>query len=151
MDQQIYVKMSEPIRRTHTVLMNDATMSAEIDRVIIECVRSRLPVYIYVPTDVVTVRLDASHLETPLDHSINNSEKGAEDLVVSETLKAIKNSENPAILADVLAIRHGGQDLVRNLVELTNFPSFSTLLAKGVIDENSQNYNGVYSGKGMLP
>jgi TPP-dependent 2-oxoacid decarboxylase len=34
------------------------------------------------------------------------------------------------------------------LVELTHFPSYSCPLSKGVIDETSPYYNGLYNGTG---
>lgn len=44
MDHAIYIKMAEPVRKTHAFLTDDATMAQEIDRVIVAGVKSRLPV-----------------------------------------------------------------------------------------------------------
>ncbi|KAJ5052224.1 uncharacterized protein L3040_001982 [Drepanopeziza brunnea f. sp. 'multigermtubi'] len=150
MDHTIYIGMSEPIRKTHTFLTDDATMAGEIDRVIIEGVKSRLPVFIYIPTDIVSVQLDAKRLETPLDTTITNS-KTAEDSIVKSVLELIKSASNPVILADVLTIRHGGRDLARELVDLTQFQSFSTPLSKGIIDETHPSYGGIYNGTVSFP
>ena len=149
MDHAIYIGMSEPVRKTHTFLMDDSTMADEIDRVIIEGVKSRLPVFIYIPTDVVSVQLDAKRLETPLDTNIQN-DKAAEDNVVKSVLELIKSASKPVILADVLTIRHGGRELARELVDLTQFQSFSTPLSKGIIDEDHPSYGGNYNGTGKL-
>lgn len=151
MDQDIYIGMSAPIRRTYTKLSNPATMAQEIDRVIEEGVKSRLPVFIYVPLDIVGIPLDATRLQTPLNTTVTNANKEQEDEIVNTTLKLIKASSNPAILADVLTIRHGGRDLTRRLVSATHFPSYSTPLSKGVIDESSPNYNGCYNGEVSFP
>lgn len=148
MDPAVYIQMAEPIRKTHAYLMDDKTMAQEIDRVIVACVQSRLPTYIYVPTDVVSVALDAKRLDTPLDTAVRNPDTEIEDRVVSLVLSEIEKASNPAILADVLAIRHGGLALTKRLAELTQFPSYSTPLSKGVIDENAPYYNGAYNGKG---
>ena len=148
-DHATYIGMSEPIRKTYTFLTDDSTMAQEVDRVIVEGVRSKLPVYIYVPTDAVTVKVDASRLETPLDTEIRNS--GPEDKVVSKVLAMMRESSNPAILADVLATRHNGRDLTRKLAKLSHFPSYATALSKGIIDETSPWYGGVYNGKGNPP
>ncbi|CAG8974297.1 hypothetical protein HYALB_00011965 [Hymenoscyphus albidus] len=146
MDHGIYVGMSEPIRKTHTYLMDDATMASEIDRVIIEGVKSKLPVFIYIPTDVVFVQVDASRLEAPLDTTIRNESEDTENDIVKSILDLIKSAESPVVVADVLAIRHGGRDLTRELVDLTQFRSFSTPLSKGVIDEDHPTYGGLYNG-----
>ncbi|EXJ90609.1 hypothetical protein A1O1_03712 [Capronia coronata CBS 617.96] len=151
MDPAVYIQMAGPIRKTHAYLMDDETMAEEIDRVIVACVRSRLPVYIYVPVDVVSVPLDASRLETPLDTAIRNADSEIEDRIVHSVLSEIEKASDPVILADVLAIRHGGRDLTRKLAEITQFPSYTTPLSKGIIDENAPYFNGVYNGKVSFP
>jgi pyruvate decarboxylase len=148
MDQDVYIGMSAPIRKAYTKLSNPATMAQEIDRVIEEGVKSRLPVFIYVPQDIVGIPLDATRLDTRLNTTVRNSNMQQEDNIVNSTLELIKKSSKPAILADVLTIRHGGRDLARRLVAATRFPSYSTHLSKGVIDESSPNYSGVYNGEG---
>lgn len=150
MDHEIYVGMAEPIRKTHTILKNEATMAEEIDRVITEGVKSRLPVYIYIPMDVVGTPLDATRLDTPLDTKIVNTDSQSEDAAVRLTLDLIKKASKPAILADVLTIRHGGKELVKKFVALTNFPVYSTPLSKGVVDETIPQFNGLYNGSGMF-
>jgi pyruvate decarboxylase len=149
MDQAIYVGMAAPIRKAYTVLVDEKTMAQEIDRVIVEGVQSRLPVYIYVPMDVAGIPLDAKRLKTiPLDIKVRNIKKEAEDEVVRSTLELIKTSLAPAILADVLTIRHGGKELARRLVNITQFPTYSTPLSKGIVDETSPYFNGLYNGRG---
>lgn len=150
MDQTIYVGMAEPIRKTHTILTDEKTMAQEIDRVIEAGVKSKLPVYIYVPMDVVGTPLDASRLEKPLSTEVVNSNSQMEDEVVKSTLELIKNSSKPSILADVLTIRHGGRELARRLASATQFPTYSTPLSKGVFDETDSKYNGVYNGEGKV-
>jgi pyruvate decarboxylase len=150
MDQAIYVGMAAPIRKACTVLMDEKTMAQEIDRVIEVAVETRQPVYIYVPVDVPVVQLDAKRLETPLKTEVTNSDKGVEDEIVKSTLEAIKSASAPAILADVLTIRHGGKELAGKLMNLTKFPTYSTPLGKGVVDETSPYYNGLYNGEGRL-
>lgn len=148
MDHEIYVGMAAPIRKTCTILKDEKTMADEIDRVIEEGVRSRLPVYIYVPMDVASVQLDAKRLETPLKTEVTNSDEGVEDEIVKSTLELIKTASAPAILADVLTIRHGGKKLAEKLMNLTKFPTYSTPLSKGVVDETSPYFNGLYNGEG---
>jgi len=149
MDQTVYVGMAEPIRKTHTILTDEKTMAQEIDRVIEAGVKSKLPVYIYVPMDVVGIPLDASRLEKPLNTKVVNSNSQMEDEVVQSTLELIRKSSKPSILADVLTIRHGGRELARRLANATQFPTYSTPLSKGVFDETDSKYNGVYNGEGI--
>ncbi|KAH0831667.1 Pyruvate decarboxylase isozyme 2 [Fonsecaea pedrosoi] len=151
MDHATYIHMAAPIRETHAYLMDDKTMAEEIDRTIVACVRSRLPVYIYVPVDAVAVQLDAKRLDTPLDLTVQNKDGKIEAQIVSDVLSLIKEASNPVILADVLTVRHGGRELTRELAELTQFPCYSTPLSKGVIDETLPYYSGLYNGKVSFP
>jgi pyruvate decarboxylase len=148
MDHAIYVGMAAPVRKAYTVLMDEKTMAQEIDRVIEEGVLSRLPVYIYVPMDVASVQLDAKRLKIPLKTEVTNSNKEMEDEIVKSALESIKSASAPAILADVLTIRHGGKKLAEKLMNLTKFPTYSTPLGKGVVDETSPYFNGLYNGEG---
>lgn len=148
-DQAVYVGMSGPIRKSHTVLMDDHTMAAEIDRVIEETVRTRLPGFIYIPTDVVTVPVAASRLDKPLNTAVVNKDERVESSIVDKILDAIKSTNQQSILVDTVAGRHGAQSLVRELVELTRFPNYSTHLSRGVLDESGPYFNGVYNGEGM--
>jgi pyruvate decarboxylase len=147
MDHTTYITMAAPIRTTHCILTDPSTMASEIDRTIITCVQTRLPVYIYVPTDVVSIPLDSTRLSKPLDLTTKN-DPVVEEKIVEGVLEAIKSAERPVVLADVLAIRHGGEKLCRELVDIMQVECFSTPLSKGVFDETSPYYNGLYNGEG---
>ncbi|KAM0543260.1 hypothetical protein ACHAPJ_012406 [Fusarium lateritium] len=142
--------MSAPVRKSHALLVNEKTFTADIDRAIEECVKSRLPVYIFIPMDVPSILVPASALEKPLDLEVKN-DADIEDKILGKILDALKDAKNPAILADVLTVRHGGRELVRELADLTQFPTYSCPLSKGIIDEDKPYYMGVYSGKVGFP
>ena len=150
MDHATYIHMAAPIRETHAYLMDDKTMAEEIDRTLVACLRSRLPVYVYVPADAVAVELDATRLETPLDINVHNKDTKTEDQIVNSVLSLIEKASHPVILGDVLAVRHGGRDLTRKLADLTQFPSYCTPLSKGVFDETLSYFSGLYNGKGKF-
>ncbi|CAH0054420.1 unnamed protein product [Clonostachys solani] len=150
MDHTIYMQMSAPVRKTHALLVNEETLTADIDRAIEECVKSRLPVYIFIPMDVPSILVPASALDKKLELDVVNN-VGTESKILDKVLHALEKAKNPAILADVLTIRHGGRDLVRELADLTQFPTYSCPLSKGIIDEDKPYYMGVYSGKVSFP
>lgn len=147
MDHTVFMEMSAPVRKTHAFLTDEKTFTAEIDRVIEQCLKTRLPVYIFIPMDVPSIPVPASHLQKPLNLQVKNDPL-AETNVVEKTLAALKQAKKPAILADVLTIRHGGRELVREFADLTQYTSYACPLSKGIIDEDKPYYNGVYSGKG---
>ncbi|CZR47383.1 putative PDC1-Pyruvate decarboxylase, isozyme 1 [Fusarium proliferatum ET1] len=150
MDHTIYMQMSAPIRKSHAFLVDEETLTADIDRAIEDCVKSRLPVYIFIPMDVPSLPVPLSALDRPLDLEIKNDEE-IESEILDKILNAVSHAKNPSILADVLTIRHGGRELVRELADLTRFPTFSCPLSKGIIDEDKPYYMGVYSANVSFP
>ncbi|KAJ4142927.1 Pyruvate decarboxylase isozyme 3 [Fusarium oxysporum f. sp. narcissi] len=130
--------------------VNEEKLTADIDRAIEDCVKSRLPVYIFIPMDVPSIPVPLSALDKPLNLEIKNDGE-IESKILSKILDAVSCAKNPSILADVLTIRHGGRDLVRELADLTQFPTFSCPLSKGIIDEDKPYYMGVYSANVSFP
>ncbi|PCD36071.1 hypothetical protein AU210_008623 [Fusarium oxysporum f. sp. radicis-cucumerinum] len=130
--------------------VNEETLTNDIDHAIEDCVKSRLPVYIFIPMDVPSIPVPLSALDKPLDLEIKN-DGDIESKILSKILDAVSRAKNPSILADVLTIRHGGRDLVRELADLTQFPTFSCPLSKGIIDEDKPYYMGVYSANVSFP
>ncbi|KAF5623740.1 PDC1-pyruvate isozyme 1 [Fusarium sp. NRRL 25303] len=129
--------------------VNEETLAADIDRVTEDCVKSRLPVYIFIPMDVPSISVPLSALDKPLDLEIKNDEE-IESKILGMVLNAISRAMNPSILADALTIRHGGRELVRELADLPQFPTFSCPLSKGIINENKPYCMGVYSVNGTV-
>ena len=72
---------------------------------------------------MVSVRLDAKRLETPLDLT-PPSDKNVEEEVVTVILDAIYCAKSPMIVADMLTSRFHCTPEVRQLVELTQFPVY---------------------------
>ncbi|KAF3163486.1 hypothetical protein TWF106_004783 [Orbilia oligospora] len=149
-DHGVYRGMSGPIRSTSAFLDDEATMASEIDRVLFTAIKTRLPVYLFVPTDVVDTPLNAARLETPLDLNLSTRPE-TEGLIVNKILEAIEKSRKPCILADVLAKRHAATKQTRRLIELAGYPAFSTILGKGLVDETSPLFGGMYNGSMSFP
>lgn len=150
-DHTVYQRMSEPIRCASAFLTNETTAAEEIDRVIQECWRKAQPAYLFIPTDVTELQLDSKRLQVPLNLKIVNHDKTSEKTVIEETLKAIYSSRRPVILADVLTVRHRAGDMVKELADITKFPSCTCPLSKGVIDESSEYFAGLYNGNISFP
>ncbi|VZI15839.1 unnamed protein product [Fusarium fujikuroi] len=149
MDHTIYMQMSAPIRNSHTFLVNEEKSTADIDRVTEDCVKSRLPLYIFIPMDVPSISVPLSALDKPLDLEIKNDEE-IESKILGMVLNAISRAMNPSIPVDALTIRHSGRELVHELADLPQFPTFSCPLSKGIINENIPYCMGVYSVNGTV-
>ncbi|ODQ63844.1 hypothetical protein NADFUDRAFT_47659 [Nadsonia fulvescens var. elongata DSM 6958] len=165
----VYQDLSKPVRCDMAYLDNPLTAAADIDRVIENIVKNSLPGYLYIPVDMVWLPIDGSRLKVPLDLENKNTVATASPAVMGIPQPAITEfngdidrelakiilrliiaAKQPAILADTLAERHRAADDVKQLVELTQFWAFSTVLGKGIVDETSPQYVGCFNGAGSL-
>ncbi|KAL2831059.1 thiamine diphosphate-binding protein [Aspergillus cavernicola] len=122
-----------------------------IDNAIRECwIRSR-PVYITLPTDMVTRKIEGERLKTPIDLSSPPNDPEKEDYVVDVVLKYLHAAKRPVILVDACAIRHRVLEEVHDLVEASGLPTFVAPMGKGAVNEAHKFYGGVYAGTGSNP
>lgn len=122
-DHDTFQRMSEPVRSGHAFLLNDATFTKEVDAVFEKCVKSRRPVYLYIPMDIPDILVDSSPLSTPLDLEIrNDGMQNEEDEIIEEILTMLMGARKPTVLADVLAHRYGTAKDVNVLLDKTGFP-----------------------------
>lgn len=150
-DYNVFSRMNASIS-CYTALLNDPHDAATlIDSAIRECwIRSR-PVYITLPTDMISAKVNANRLKQPIDLSqpVNDPEK--EKYVVDVVLKYLHAANKPVILVDACAIRHRVLDEVHDLVETSGLPTFVAPMGKGAVNETHKNYGGVYAGNGSNP
>lgn len=96
-----------------------------------ECwIRSR-PVYLMLPTDMVTRKVEGERLATPINLAPSRNDPDREDYVVDVVLKYLHAAKNPIILVDACAIRHRVLGEVHDLIEKTKLPVFVTPMGKG--------------------
>jgi pyruvate decarboxylase len=128
-DHTTYQRMSEPVRSASAFLTDETTAAAEIDRVLETAVKTRLPVYLFVPVDVSDIIIDAAPLMTPLDLEVRNTGREAdEDEVVLEIVQLVQQATNPGIIVDMLVQRHGLVEETKSLIKLMDAPVSSPQL-----------------------
>lgn len=147
-DFTVFKRMSQEISCETAMLNNPHEVAAQIDHVITQCyIRSR-PVYIALPSDIVTQKVEGTRLKTKLDLEFAPNEEEREDYVVDVVLRYLSAAKNPIILVDACAIRHRALKEVHDLVEKSGLPTFVAPMGKGAVDETLPNYGGVYAGDG---
>lgn len=148
-NHRVYPITSKPFCCEQVYLTDRREAPEQIDRAISAAYKNALPTYIYVPVDMVPQPIDSSLLSSPLDLEISNkkvlSEK-EEDKLVDDILDAFYAAKNPCILVDSLTERLNARDLALDLMKKAKVPAFSTLLAKGLADETTEYFGGVYNG-----
>ncbi|KAK7529781.1 pyruvate decarboxylase-like protein [Phyllosticta citribraziliensis] len=130
-------------------MLNDPHEAATlIDDAITKCYLQSRPVYVALPSDMVTKKVEGERLNTPLDlaYSPNHVEK--EEYVVNVVLKYLTAAKNPVVLVDACAIRHRALKEVDDFVTKSGIPTFVTPMGKSAVNETLPNYGGVYAGTG---
>lgn len=147
-DFNVFSRMSADISCSVAHLNDTHEVATLVDSAIRECwIRSR-PVYLTLPTDVVTKKVEGERLKTPIDLSLPTNDPEKEDYVVDVVLKYLHAAKKPVILVDACAIRHKVLNEVHDLVVSSGLPTFVAPMGKGAVDESHKNYGGVYAGDG---
>nr|POE88385.1 pyruvate decarboxylase [Quercus suber] len=144
-DHQLFNKASQGFRCAAAELQAAEGATEEIDRVLRELFIQSKPVYIFVPIDLVDVKVPAKALDTPLDLVPPMNESTVAEASKS-ILEALASSQNPSIFVDCLVDRHGAVDELKQLVDALKLPIYASNMSKGIIDEDYPYYVGLYNG-----
>ncbi|KIY68669.1 pyruvate decarboxylase [Cylindrobasidium torrendii FP15055 ss-10] len=153
----VYAQAARPFVAAQTILSDEETAVAEIDRVLTACVASRRPVYLGIPIDLAKAKIPgtgAQSLSTPLSSNIwhVNEDLHEEKLVADTIAKLIrKNLDGAAVLVDACAGRKGAKAETVEFVTRTCLPVYATCMGKGVVDEGYERYGGIYVGAFSRP
>lgn len=125
------------------VLDDPDTAFSQIDATLAACWKSKRPVYIELPRDMVGV---TPRYPSRVEKIAETSDRHALREALAETIAWVNSARQPVILADVEVHRYGlGRELER-FVDRTGIPVAATLLGKSVISEKHPRYVGVYEG-----
>ncbi|CAI6338428.1 unnamed protein product [Periconia digitata] len=147
-DFMVFSKMSAQISCAVSMLNDPHEAAVLIDNAIRECILQSRPVYIGLPSDLVTKKVDGDRLNKPLDLAYPPNEPEKESYVVDVVLKYLHEARNPVILVDACAIRHRALKETHDFIVKSGIPVFVAPMGKGAVDETLPNYGGVYAGNG---
>lgn len=150
-DFKVFAEMSRHISCAVANLTDPTEIATQIDHTLRECWLKSRPVYIMLPSDRVTTKIEGERLDTPIALSIPENEAEREDYVVEIILKSLHAAKKPVILVDACAIRHRAVAETNALVQKTNIPVFVTPMGKGAVDETHPTFGGVYAGSASHP
>lgn len=144
----MYHEMARHISVDTTVLTDPTKAPAEIDRCLTTMMQQSRPVYIGVPVDVSHLECEASGLSTPIPRTLAPNNAPVESKIVAQIRQRMESSKNPIIIVDGNAARNDLGESCRKLSDLTKFPTFHTYMGKGLVDETTSNFGGLYTGAG---
>jgi indolepyruvate decarboxylase len=142
-DFRTQAEVFEKICVAGTELTDPTIAFREIDRVLDAAARTKRPVYIELPRDMV-------HVVPGVPHSFRSAETASDPAVlaeaVAEAVAWINSSRKAVIVAGVEIHRFGLQDDVLALAENSRIAIAATILGKSVISETHPLYVGLYEG-----
>ncbi|KAG6864822.1 hypothetical protein C0993_008500 [Termitomyces sp. T159_Od127] len=147
-----YTVAAQQFTYSQATLRNSNNAAAEIDRVLIDCITKARPVYLSLPTDLVSAKISTERLRTPLTRSPPPNNPQIESFVVDAIAKQFEEAQGDAVvLVDACVIRHGVKDELNEFLKKTKFPVYSTPMGKTAVDENFERYGGIYLGSISRP
>ncbi|KZF18872.1 pyruvate decarboxylase [Xylona heveae TC161] len=147
-DFNVFANMSKQISCAVANLFEPHDAAQQVDNVLREMMLQSRPVYITVPSDLSSKKVEGERLKTPIDFSYPANDLEKEEYVVDVVLKYLHAAKNPVILVDACAIRHRAVAETNEFVRKSGLPTFCAPMGKGAVDETLPNYGGVYAGDG---
>lgn len=143
-DYRIPLTMYEKITAASTHLVSPETAPDEIDRVLSACLLSQQPVYISLPSDVVTMK--CRRPKPFLFPSPAPSDQNALDEAIKEALGMLDKAQRPVVIGDVELIRFKLQRVFADFLDKTGFPYVTMMLGKTVLSEHHPQFIGLFEG-----
>ncbi|KAG6894240.1 hypothetical protein C0992_006957 [Termitomyces sp. T32_za158] len=147
-----YTIAAQQFTHSQASLRSKNHAAAEIDRVLTDCITKARPVYLSLPTDLVSAKISTERLRTPLTRSQPPNDPQIESFVIDTIVKRLEEAGGDVVvLVDACAIRHGVKEELNEFLRKTKFPVYSTPMGKTAVDENFERYGGIYLGSISRP
>ncbi|MGL4992467.1 MAG: alpha-keto acid decarboxylase family protein [Sarcina sp.] len=124
-------------------LLTEINAKYEIDRVLRECYITKKPVYIALPFDIVDTEIEID--DSPLNLSLKTN-KDTLSSFIEDVSKLMQNSRGQVVMADFEVDRYNLNLDARAFVRKTGLPVTTTSMGKTTVDEQCNNYIGIYNG-----
>ncbi|KAJ5924696.1 Pyruvate decarboxylase [Penicillium verhagenii] len=139
-----FAAMSKHITIAQTELQDAATAPDRIDWVLQQALIHSRPVYLEFPDDMPHVLVSAANLKTPIKVPDVPS-PACESEVISRILERIYSAKQPVIFVDGESKALGIVEQLETLITSTNFPTWTTVWGKGLVNESHPSVYGLYA------
>ena len=140
-DYHAFERACSNVVKTTAYLDKDNTKS-EIDRVLSILINEKKPVYLAIPIDVCSLKIEDNPYIKKEKSNIQHLKETVEHIE-----KLILKAKNPVVLADVLVERFEAKNELFRFLENSKLPVTTLLMGKGLIDWDYEGFIGTYVGK----
>ncbi|GEK57099.1 thiamine pyrophosphate-binding protein [Marinococcus halophilus] len=141
-DYSVFLRMHQEIT-CYAVKITPENAAEEIPKAIASAVRERKPVYLDIPQDTATTRIETPGIQQELSYM-------SDELVVQETAQlmkeAIDQAEKAVLLVDIFTSRYHMENIILQLAEHLNIPTAQMMQGKSGFNEQHPLYIGIYAG-----
>jgi alpha-keto-acid decarboxylase len=142
-----FARMTAEVTAVQAVLTADDP-TAEIDRVIAEVRRRRLPGYLVVPADVG--EMPVTRAENPLPDAPEVTDPAVLARFRAAVSERVRTASSMTVLADILVARLGAETNLHRILD-EQVPHATLLWGRRVVDELAPAYLGSYLGAASAP
>ena len=125
-----------------TAYLNYKNAKTEIDRVLSVFVNEKKPVYIAIPEDICSLKINNIPCVQRMTSNSNMLNS-----VIEHIEKMLSRAKNPIVIADILTERFEAKQELYKFLKQTGLPVTNLLMGKGLINWDYDGYIGTYLGK----
>lgn len=140
----MFLDMFKKVSAAVTVIDSSSDATKAIDNILEISWRTKRPVYIGLPSNLVDMLVEAP--TKPLNLKYPTSNPDVVNELVFSAEKIIRRAKKPVIIIDVCALRHPMKPFLEILLKKTGIPFATMNMAKGIFEESHPNFLGGYSG-----
>ncbi|KAH7160743.1 thiamine pyrophosphate enzyme [Dactylonectria macrodidyma] len=141
-----FSQMHAHVTVAQTRLWDAEKCPEQIDWTLQQCLLHSRPVYIEVPVDVVDALVSDERLSSEIRVPVNEPTP-TQEAVLAKVLDKLYAAERPIIFVDGEIRAQGIVEHVQEFVTSTKWPTWTTPFGKGLLNETSSNFHGIYRGK----
>lgn len=145
-DYRHFANMARHVTVAQANLIDPRLIPDQIDWVLKQAILHSRPVYLEVPDDMPGVLIEAKNLENAIKIDFGGQTK-SDTLALDKALARIYQAKQPLIIVDGDTRAMGVSTDAEKLVKLTNWPTWTTMFGRALINEQLENVYGVYTGQ----
>jgi pyruvate decarboxylase len=145
-DYRHFANMATHVTVAQANLIDPRLIPDQIDWVLKQAILHSRPVYLEVPDDMPDVLVEAKNLENVIKLE-SGRQTESDTAALEQVVERIYQAKQPLIIVDGETRAMGITTEAEALVKLTNWPTWTTMFGRALINEQLPNVYGIYTGQ----